>query len=398
MVQSASPNAQEQPVNTAAPISTSSDSAQTRFRDSLESLLKPADIQIDGARPWDIQVRNPLFFQRVMAEGSLGLGESYMDGWWDCAALDQFVYRALQADLHLRIERRIAALAESILARIVNFQSPTRSRQVIQKHYDLDAAFFMSFLDPYNQYTCGYFKDSADLNKAQELKLDLICRKLNLSASDRVLDIGCGWGGFSKFAASKYGCHVTGISISDEQIRYAREFCSGLPVEILKCDYRKLKGSFDKVLVCGMLEHVGAKNYRRFMKIVHSVLKPDGIFLLHTIGGNKPQRRPDAWLHKYIFPNYLIPSIPELGSAFRGLFCVEDWHNFGPYYDPTLMAWNENFERAWPQLAPKFDERFRRMWNYYFLCCAGYFRARRSQLWHVVMTKVGRSQPQVRYS
>lgn len=371
---------------------------QARFRHALEKLLAPADIRIDGTRPWDIKVHNANFFQRVMAEGTLGLGESYMDAWWDCAALDQFVHRALQSELHVRMESRLSALAQSLLAKIYNFQSPARSRHVIQKHYDLDADFFMSFLDPYNQYTCGYFRGTSNLNEAQELKLDLICRKLNLSKDDRVLDIGCGWGGFSKFAASRYGCHVTGISISDEQIRYARDFCKGLPVEILKCDYRKLKGSFDKVLVCGMLEHVGARNYRRFAKIVHTVLKPDGIFLLHTIGGNKPQRRPNAWLHKYIFPNYLIPSIPELGSAFRNLFSVEDWHNFGPYYDPTLMAWNENFERNWPRMASKYDDRFRRMWNYYFLCCAGYFRARRSQLWHVVMTKIGRPQPESRLS
>lgn len=385
-------------MNTATSTTVAPDAEHARFRHSLEKLLAPADIRIDGSRAWDIKVHNPVFFQRVMAEGTLGLGESYMDGWWDCAALDQFVFRALQSDLHIRMEGRLAALAESLLAKIYNFQSPARSRQVIQKHYDLDADFFMSFLDPFNQYTCGYFRETTDLNKAQELKLDLICRKLNLSKNDRVLDIGCGWGGFSKFAASRYGCHVTGISISDEQIRYARDFCRDLPVEIVKCDYRKLKGSFDKVLVCGMLEHVGAKNYRRFAKIVHSVLKPEGIFLLHTIGGNKPQRRPNAWLHKYIFPNYLIPSIPELGSAFRNLFSVEDWHNFGPYYDPTLMAWNENFERSWPAMASKYDERFKRMWNYYFLCCAGYFRARRSQLWHIVMTKIGRPQPEVRCS
>src|SRR5690606_14455870 len=119
--------------------------------------------------------------------------------------------------LHASIEGTFGTALYSLLARLVNFQSPARSRDVIDTHYNLDADFFMSFLDPYNQYTCGYFDGTDDLNQAQEKKLDLICRKLNLSASDRVLDIGCGWGGFSKFAASRYGCHVTGISISDEQ-------------------------------------------------------------------------------------------------------------------------------------------------------------------------------------
>jgi cyclopropane-fatty-acyl-phospholipid synthase len=369
-----------------------------RFERVLGDILSSADIRIGGTRPFDLRVHNSEFFQRVMAQGTLGLGEAYMDGWWDCDALDQFVYRGLQANLLGKVDGIVSALAHGLLAKVINFQSPTRSRHVIDRHYNLDADFFMSFLDPYNQYTCGYFKETKDLNTAQEKKLDLICRKLGLSPKDHVLDIGCGWGGFSKFAAQRYGCRVTGISISEEQIRYAREFCSGLPVTIEKCDYRDLKGSFDKVLVCGMIEHVGAKNYRRFAEIVHSVLKPDGIFLLHTIGGNKPQRKPNDWLNKYIFPNYLIPSVPELGHAFQGLFSVEDWHNFGPYYDPTLCAWNENFERSWPKLAARYDERFKRMWNYYFLCCAGYFRARRSQLWHVVLTKIGRTQPESRLS
>lgn len=361
-------------------------------------MLAQADIHIGGSRPWDLVVHDPRFYQRVLAEGSLGLGEAYIDGWWDCSALDQFVDKALRAHLHAQIEHKISIAFQSFLARLVNMQSLSRSRQVIEKHYNLDADFFMSFLDPFNQYTCGYFEGTSDLAVAQEKKLDLICRKLQLKPGDHVLDIGCGWGGFSKFAASRYGCKVTGISISEEQIRYAQNFCKGLDVEIKHCDYRHLRGTYDKILVCGMLEHVGSKNYRRFAEIVHSVLSPNGIFLLHTIGGNAPQRRANPWLHRHIFPNYLIPSIPELGSAFKGLFAMEDWHNFGPYYDPTLCAWNQNFEQSWPQLSTRFDTRFKRIWNYYFLCCAGYFRARRSQLWHVVLTKIGAAQPKSRVS
>lgn len=371
-------------------------SSGNRFERSIRELLARAGVKVGGTNPWDIAVHNERFYERILAEGTLGLGEAYMDGWWDCPSLDQFVFRCLKADLLGSIDGTWRTAYEVLLAKLFNLQSPDRSGQVVEKHYDLDAAFFMSFLDPYNQYTCGYFQGCDDLNTAQEKKLDLICRKLNIRSGDHVLDIGCGWGGFAKFAASRYGCSVTGISISDEQIRYAQEFTRGLPVTIKRCDYRNLQGTFDKILVCGMLEHVGPKNYRRFAEIVHRVLKPDGIFLLHTIGGNKPQSRPNPWLHKYIFPNYLIPSIPELGSAFSGLFTMEDWHNFGPYYDPTLLAWNQNFERSWPSLADRYDERFRRMWNYYFLCCAGYFRARRSQLWQVVLTKIGRDKPDSR--
>ncbi len=369
-----------------------------RFTTRIQALLEHADIRVQGTRPWDIVVHDRRFARRVLAEGTLGLGEAYMEGWWDCQALDQLTERAVRADLQTTLETSGRVVLDVLLARVVNMQSPTRSRHVIDRHYDLDADFFMSFLDPYNQYTCGYFKDTDQLNLAQEHKLDLICRKLQLKPSDHVLDIGCGWGGFSKFAAERYGCRVTGISISDEQIKFARGFCAGLPVEIQKCDYRDLRGSFDKVLVCGMLEHVGPRNYRNFARIVRSVLKPNGIFLLHTIGGNKPQSRPNPWLHTYIFPNYQIPAVAELGAAFSGLFSMEDWHNFGPYYDPTLVAWNKNFERNWPQLSKRYSESFRRMWNYYFLSCAGYFRARRSQLWQVVLTPIGATQPASRLS
>jgi len=268
-------------------------------------------------------------------------------------------------------------------------QSRLKSNTVVREHYNLGNELYMSFLDPYNQYTCGYFKETKDLNIAQERKLDLICRKLDLKPEDKVLDIGCGWGGFLKYAAQKVGCHLTGISISDEQISYAREYTAGLPVSIKKMDYRDLTSKFDKILICGMIEHVGSKNYRRMFKIVHRSLNDSGRFLLHTIGGNTSMTATDPWISKYIFANSVLPSFKQLSAAAEGLFVIEDWQNFGAYYFPTLMAWYDNFKANWDLIKEKYDDRFFRMWEYYLLSCAGSFKARENQLWQVVYSKSG---------
>ncbi|MFC1801396.1 cyclopropane fatty acyl phospholipid synthase [Nanoarchaeota archaeon] len=358
------------------------------IKQTVQSLLDRADVKINGNRPWDIKVNHPQFYSRVMAGGSLALGESYMDGWWNCQALDEFFHRILKSKLHQKI-KPISLIYTNLKARLINLQSKTRSKKVAKKHYDLSPALYKSFLDPYNQYTCGYFKNTNDLNKAQEQKLDLICKKLKLSSKDKVLDIGCGWGGFAKFAAERYGCQVTGISISERQVKYARNFCQGLPVTIIKSDYRDFKGTFDKVLVCGMIEHVGYKNYQTLMKTVHRRLKKGGLFLLHTIGGNRSTKSVEHWLEKYIFPNSMLPSAKQITGAAESLFRLEDWHSFGSYYDKTLMAWHQNFTKNWNKIKDYYDQRFYRMWNYYLLCCAGAFRAEMNQLWQVVFSKGG---------
>jgi cyclopropane-fatty-acyl-phospholipid synthase len=275
-------------------------------------------------------------------------------------------------------------------------QSRIRSRVVAEQHYDFDNELFMSFLDPYNQYSCAYFDGTEDLSEAQVKKMELICRKINLSKDDDVLDIGCGWGGFAKYMAERYGCRVTAINISGKQISYARESCKDLPVEILQCDYRDVRGSFDKIVSVGMFEHVGYKNYRTFMKAVDRCLKDTGIFLLHTIGGNESQIKCDPWINKYIFPNGMLPSISQIGKAVEGLFVAEDLHNLGPHYEKTLLAWHENFQKAWTALSKKYDEKFKRLWDYYLLSCAGAFRARNIQIWQIVLTKYGAPQPSLR--
>lgn len=360
-----------------------------KYKKIVAGLLLEAGIQINGPRLYDIQVHNENLYSRLLAEDSLGMGESYMDSWWDCNEIDEFVARVLRTRLEEKLSLNLNLLKTYISSKLLNFQTKTRSKKVVDEHYNLSTGLFMSFLDPYNQYTCGYFKDTDNLNIAQEQKLDLICRKLNLQKTDRVLDIGCGWGGFAKFAAKRYGCHVMGITISPEQAMYARKFTEGLPVSIQVLDYRDLKGEFDKILICGMIEHVGYKNYRRLFQIVHGCLRDNGLFLLHTIGNNNTTTSGDPWMTKYIFANGMLPSIKQLGGAMEKLFILEDLHNFGAYYDKTLMAWFANFDRSWQVLKQDYDERFYRMWKYYLLSCAGIFRARKTQLWQMVLSKRG---------
>lgn len=364
-----------------------------KITEYIVNLFNSADIHINGGRPWDIQIHNNGLFSKVLRGGSLALGESYSDGWWDCDALDQFFERVFRAHLEQKVNpRHLIAVLGSI---ILNMQNRVRSRLVIKKHYDLDVNLYLSFLDPYNQYTCGYFKGTDELDRAQEQKLDLICRKLMLAPEDSVLDIGCGWGGFARFAAERYGCRVTGITISDEQLRYAREFCRDLPVSIVKSDYRDFRGTFDKVLVCGMIEHVGYKNHRHLMESVSDLLKDRGLFLLQTIGSNISSRMGEPWINKYIFPNGLIPSAKQIIAAAEGLFTLEDWHFMGQHYDLTLMAWYDNFMKNWDRIKNAFDERFYRMWKYYLLSCAASFRTKLTDLWQVVFAKNGLSREYV---
>ena len=364
-----------------------------KFKEAIENVLKSVDIKINGNNSWDIKVYNDEFYQRVLAHGSLGFGESYMDGWWDCKALDLLIEKIFRAKLDEKIKKNWGMIVQSLKAKLLNLQSRSLSQKVIKQHYNLSAEFYMAFLDPYNQYTCGYFNNTEDLNSAQEKKLELICKKLNITPNDKVLDIGCGWGGFAKFVAERFGCHVTGITVSDEQFIYAQNYTRTLPVKIIKQDYRDLEGEYDKILVCGMIEHVGYKNYRSFFMVINRCLKDKGIFLLHTIGSNESTTHTNPWLDKYIFPNGMAPSIAQIGNAIEGLFVIEDLHNFAPDYDKTLMLWYTNFENAWSKLKTDYDERFHRLWKFYLLAEAAAFRSRLNQLWQIVMTKPGSKQP-----
>jgi len=362
----------------------------------IEGWLAETGVRIDGSDPWDIRVRDDRFYARVLRDANLGLGEAYMEGWWDCPRIDEFICRLLRGNLEEKVRRNLRTLLQYGAARIFNLQSSARADIIARRHYDLGNDLFFAFLDSRNQYSCGYFEGTDDLEEAQLKKLEMIRRKLDLQPGDRLLDIGCGWGGLARYMAEHCGCSVTAVNISEEQIRQARADCKDWPVTILSEDYRKIEGSFDKVVSVGMFEHVGLKNYRTFMKTIHRCLTEGGIFLLHTIGGNVSRINSDPWINRYIFPNGMLPSIAQVSRAAERLFVIEDLHNLGPHYDKTLLAWNDRFQKAWQKLADRYDEVFKRMWEYYLLSCAGAFRARSIQVWQIVMTKMGRMQPRCR--
>lgn len=357
---------------------------------SARQTLASAQVALNGNQAWDIQVHDRRWYARVMAGGSLALGESYMDGWWDCQALDQLFYRLLRAQLDEKARTTPGRVWASLVSRLSNRQSPNRADLVAKAHYNLGNDLFAAMLDQDLNYSCAWWDNGcADLEQAQKNKLNLICRKLMLEPGMRLLDIGCGWGGLARFAAQEYGVEVLGITVSQPQAELASQRCQGLPVEIRLQDYRSVKGHFDRVVSVGMFEHVGYKNYRAFMCIAADCLSADGLLLLHTIGRNDSAVQADRWIATYIFPNGMLPSARQIARACEGLFVLEDWHSLGPHYDRTLMAWHHNFQQAWSRLKDRYDERFRRMWTYYLLSCAGAFRARSIQLWQVVLSQKG---------
>lgn len=362
---------------------------ESNAKQVVQKILEYLDVQINGNRPWDIQVYNLNFYDRILAGGSLALGESYMDGWWRCEALDQFFDRILRARLDKKIKKEKRILSTILRAKTINAQSRSKAYMIGNRHYDIGNRLFSIMLDKRMNYSCGYWDKAETLDEAQEAKLDLICRKMLLKAGMTVLDIGCGWGGFARWAAEKYDVKVLGIAVSREQVKFAREYCQELNVKIELRDYRELKEKFDRIVSIGMFEHVGSRNYRTYMEVVHRCLKADGLFLLHTIAGNTSVNSTDPGINKYIFPNSMLPSAKQISSASERLFVLEDWHSFGQYYDQTLMAWYQNFTKGWDKIKDMYDERFYRMWTYYLLSCAGSFRARRNQLWQIVFSRKG---------
>ena len=355
---------------------------QTLFHEKMR--LSGLDLNRFG-----MKINDPRFYDKVIEKGSLGLGESYMEGWWDVNRLDEFIHDLLNANLESSSKLTLRQMLYLSKYYLINPQTKNRSLIVGKKHYDIGNDLFMKMLDKRMAYSCAYWKDASCLDEAQEAKLELICQKLCLKPGMKILDIGCGWGSFAKYAAEKYGAMVDGITISHQQLELAQLLCKGLPISLRFQDYRDVDGMYDRIVSIGQIEHVGAKNYRNFMQKVHCSLKSDGIFLLHTIGSNKTEKAPDPWIEKYIFPNGLIPSAEQLTQASNGLFIFEDWHNFGADYDKTLMAWHRNFVQNWDSLKANYGDHFYRMWTYYLLLCAAAFRSRSLQLWQVVFVKNG---------
>jgi len=376
------------------------------LKDIAKEILNIAGIEINGKNPWDIKIHDDRFYKKVLSQGSIGLGESYMDGWWDCDELDQFFYRLLGSKIDEKIKKELSFGTKSkialkfLSAKLLNNQSISKSKKVAEMHYNLGNDFYQNMLDhEFMQYTCGYWKDAKNLQQAQIDKLKLICEKIHLPKKtdknkDKVLELGSGFGGFALFAAKNYNCNVLSYNISKEQVIYAREKSKNLPIEINEEDYRNAmspenKEKFDKVVSIGMMEHVGPKNYKKFMELMNYCVKEKGLVLIHTISGIRAHdpSHDDPWTKKYIFPGGHLPAVSEITKAAEGYFKIEDIQNFGHYYDLTLMSWYKNFDKNWPKFKDQYGEKFYRMWKYYLLSCAGGFRAGNICLFQVVLSK-----------
>ena len=363
-----------------------------KYENLVKEIFTLAGININGTNPWDIRVHNSGFYKRAFTEAELGVGESYMDGWWDAEQVDEMIFRINRVHLENKVRPKLLIAMKILAAKHFDLQSKKKAFVLGEKHYDLGNDLFQYMLDKRMNYSCAFWKDAVNLDDAQENKLELICRKLNLSPGMRVLDIGCGWGSFGKYAAEKFQTEIVGITVSVKQAELGRKLCQGLPVEFRLMDYRELdqREKFDRIISVGMFEHVGYKNYRTFFKVAAGCLRDDGLFLLHTIGNSVSVKMTDLWTKKYIFPTGMIPSIAQIGKAIENIFIVEDLHNFGADYDKTLMAWHRNFVENWGYLKDKYSERFFRMWVFYLLSAAGSFRSRVSdQLWQIVFSKHG---------
>jgi cyclopropane-fatty-acyl-phospholipid synthase len=367
-----------------------------RAQDLFVELLAKADIQVGGSRPWDLQVNDERIWMRLLRDGTLGAGEAYVDGWWDTPALDQFMDHILRARFDESLRENWTLVAQAVRARVLNLQSITRSFGNGQHHYDIGNDLYEPMLGGRLLYTCAYWRDATTLDEAQDAKLDLVCRKVGLRAGMRVLDLGCGWAGFAAFAAERYGVTVTGYTVSQEQVRWAKDHYPQLPIDIRLDDYRNATGTFDAVVSIGLMEHVGWKNYRGYMQLVDRLLAPGGVAFVHTIAGNIPRAHIEPWFDKYIFPNAVLPTLARLASAMEGILIPEDVHNIGEDYDRTLIAWWHNFDAAWPTLRARYGDTFYRRWKYYLLSCAGAFRARSQQLFQLVMTRSGTTAPRGR--
>ena len=365
-----------------------------RAHELCHNLLAAADVKIGGARPWDIAVHDDRLWSRILRDGTLGVGESYVEGWWDTPALDQFIDRTQRIQLSDTLRDNWMVVPHGLRARVWNLQTIRRTFGNARHHYDIGNDLYRAMLDERLLYTCALWSQGArTLEQAQDAKLELVCRKIGLRPGMRVLDLGCGWGGFAAFAAERFGARVTAITVSDEQVKWARERYAHLPIDIRLDDYRNATGSYDAVVSIGLMEHVGPKNYRAYMELVDRCLARDGVAFVHTIGGNRARNHIDPWFDRYIFPNAVLPTLAQLIAAMEGILVAEDVHNIGEDYDRTLLAWWQRFDAAWPSLRVRYGEPFYRMWKFYLLASAGSFRARAQQLFQIVMTRPGTRAP-----
>ena len=329
--------------------------------------------------------------------GLFGLGEAYVDGKFESQDLEGLLLAFAESPHAKRASWTGAMWRLFLEGALKNTQVGARAFEVARHHYDLGNDLFRVMLDPSMSYTSGLFEgETTTLAAAQEAKLRRLCQKLRLAPGMRVLDIGCGWGNFALFAASHYGVEVTGLTVSEEQLRYIEGVKGQLPIDILLCDYNKFNPGkpFDRIVSIEMIEAVGKKNLNGYFASVSRSLKPGGRFALQAICGDTFNRYSQPalnqfilWLMKNIFPNGYIPNLEELIRPARGEFVLESLSELPGSYERTLRAWNDNFNAGFSDLAAKYSPRFKRMWNFYLLGCAAMFVSRLVQVHHLVFIK-----------
>lgn len=334
--------------------------------------------------PVRLDIRNRGFFRRLATRGKVGLGESYTAGDWDSddlvALFELLLRNANVAGARYSGARRLLELRPRLNRR----NGFLRSRRNIAYHYDLGNDLFALMLDETMTYSCAVFEQAGmSLADAQRAKYERLCRRLELGPADHVLEIGCGWGGFAQYAASTYGCRVTGLTISHEQAVLARERTSGLPVEIREQDYRVVDGSFTKVVSIEMLEAIGEDQFGVYFATIDRVLAPGGRAAVQTIlvpeqRWNRYRRTPD-WIERYIFPGCLIPSLEALARATskHSQLAIYGVDEIGEHYAETLRRWRANFHARIGEVRELgYDARFERTWDFYLAFCEAGFRTR----------------------
>ena len=347
---------------------------------AVRSALQRSDVEIGGSRPWDIHVHDRSWYRRMALDPALQLGEGYLDGLWDCDALDELHYKLFSSPDGRSRQYGLKHALRSAWARLRNPQSRARAEQVARQHYDQDADLFGRMLDPETMsYTCAFWNQGDDLGQAQANKLAMLCDKLELREGETLLDVGCGFGGMAAFAARTRGARVVGITNSRLHQRVAAERCAGLPVEILLLDYRdlpRLGRTFDKVVSIEMIEAVGPRNFAAYMRAVYDVLRPGGRFAMQCFLSADSLQVCNEWFDRHIFPNGVSPSLEQLADATRAnLGAPRAVQQIGLHYPPTLLAWSENLRSYWRDRPLAADARERRKWVFYLHALVGAFRA-----------------------
>ncbi len=350
-------------------------------------------------------IHDERFFLRAITGADIGLGESYMDGDWTTPDLVALVRLAIRNVRTIDSQNRFASALRGLAARVqhrLRANSVSGSRNNIRAHYDLGNEFYGLFLDEQMIYSGAYFeRECESLEAAQTRKLDMICRKLRIEPGDRILEIGCGWGAFAIHAAKHYGAEVTGITISEEQHRFAakrvaKEKLGRGRATVQLRDYREVQGQFDKIVSIEMFEAVGLSNYDEFFRVCDRSLTPDGSMMLQTITLPDQQlagyRHRVDWIQKYIFPGSELASLMEIHRSLAQATQLSAVHAecFGMHYAETLARWRERFfQNVHSVRRLGFSEQFERMWDFYFGWCQGAFRERYVNVVQLLLAKNG---------